>query len=516
MLIRACYCNTGDAFKLQLDHPIHTEKITQRQSTYLHERWLDAIPGIILILSSLLTLFGAFLFPLMAMRAAAVFTLYSIIRFLLAAIAHVRGLEQIKAMEQRSLRESAVRDVYHIIIIPNYNEPEHILHRSLTRLAEWGHAPERMLVILAMEQHEPHAWLKAQSLMSAFKGCFAHLTYTLHPNDLPGEMRCKSSNLSWAVHFADTSLVAGFHLDPSKVIVTTMDADTLWHPHYFDALGEQFCHSDAPYARIWQAPIRYHANIYDVHPALRLANVYSTAMELAYLSAAWWPSMPISSYSLSLNLLRRMNFWETNVIADEWHTYIKGYFVTKGQLKTEPVYLPFSVNAVTGKTFLSAIMNRYRQTLRHSWGSKEIGYTLHQMTEHRNVPGWRVLLSVGHDLIQGTSGAALLAFGSQLPLLIHPDLRAHILANFWEYPAFIILQLTFVITLILSAMFLYLDIRERPPRPKPLTHKERLQVIMGFLLLPFYGVAFVILPLIHAQLLLLLGRKLTFEVTAKE
>ena len=45
--------------------------------------------------------------------------------------------------------------------------------------------------------------------------------------------------------------------------------------------------------------------------------------------------MPMSSYSLSLRLLEMSGYWDADVIADEWHMFVKAFFARNGEVKVE-------------------------------------------------------------------------------------------------------------------------------------------------------------------------------------
>ena len=175
-----------------------------------------------------------------------------------------------------------------------------VLRRSLDRLAEQADARTSITVVLAMEAAEPGARQKGEQLGAEYRAAFAHVFVTVHP---PGEMQCKSANLNWALRWAKHNMVddLGYNLD--HLVVTTMDADTLWHPRYFESLRVLFATDPQRYATYWQAPIRYHGNVWEAHPLMRILHAYASAWELAYLAAPWWRALPMSSYSASLRLL---------------------------------------------------------------------------------------------------------------------------------------------------------------------------------------------------------------------
>lgn len=75
-------------------------------------------------------------------------------------------------------------------------------------------------IYLAMEEREEDVANKARNLIECFHGCFCRITYSIHPQGIPGEVPGKSSNQSWAVRQA-----SDFYNDYQKkdIIVTVMD-----------------------------------------------------------------------------------------------------------------------------------------------------------------------------------------------------------------------------------------------------------------------------------------------------
>ena len=72
-----------------------------------------------------------------------------------------------------------------------------------------------------MEEKEDKSAFKAQNLITAFEQSFYKMSYTIHPEDIPGEAQGKSSNESWAgkqacKDYPDAAL-------KQNIIMTTMD-----------------------------------------------------------------------------------------------------------------------------------------------------------------------------------------------------------------------------------------------------------------------------------------------------
>jgi hypothetical protein len=386
--------------------------------------------------------------------------------------------------------------------------------------------------MLAMEAAEAGSVAKAQKLVEEYQPYFAHVLYSVHPRGLPGEMQCKSANESWAVKWAKRALVDEIGVETDRICVTTMDADTRWSQGYFDALSYFFATDPQRYLRFWQAPIRYHGNIWEINPLMRMVNAYATAMELAYLANPFWLALPMSSYSMSLRLLDSTGYWDGDVIADEWHMFIKSYFYKDGQVSLTPVMLPFLADATVGDNFWDALRQRYQQTLRHAWGSKEVGYAIAKMLEHPEVPfgrSLRLLARIAHDILLAGAGWVILTVGSQLPVLLHPEIAPFAIGDLagnpdWLMtivtgivadPVWLILTFASLAVILLGGVFWVQDMIVRPPRTHPPSLQERLLTVLSFPLLPILAVAVVALPTIHAQTRLLLGIPLQFRVSRK-
>lgn len=497
------------------------------------ERALDGIPGCLAWLALLFCFASALAFPRVVLTLAALIYAYSALRFTLAGLSNLRGLRKIREWEAtdwhaKYLETAKTRAdvlpweaVRHVVIIPNYKEPDEILRKTLDNLAAQVGARQRMAIVLAMEGAEANASAKAERLMADYRDRFLAINYSVHPTGLPGELRCKSSNEAWAARHARRWLIDELGWDINHMVVTSMDADTLWHPLYFHALAYAFATapSDIRYTRFWQAPIRYHANIWEISPPMRLVNAYGTAFELAYLSAPFWYALPMSSYSLSFRLLDSSGYWDGDVIADEWHMFIKSFFANHGAVTLEPIFLPFLATATTGDTVWETVKNRYQQTLRHAWGSKEVGFIIARILEHPETPlrdSLKLLLRATHDILLAGAGWVILTLGSQLPVLFNPGLvpPLHLIHT---DPVYLIQVISSIVVVVLGVVFWLQDIGVRPPRPahRPQTNKERLLTLASFPLLVILTFIFVAMPVLHAQTRLLLGSSLQFQVARK-
>ncbi len=484
----------------------------------LYWRLLDALPGVLAGICTALIVILSVWSPSVALDLAAALAGYTALRFMLAGISYTRGLRLIRRSEHaetNSLASLAHTDVHHLVILPSIGDGTGVLRQSLDALAMYARARSTMTVVIALEAADPAAIDTGMILQAEYRIAFANLLVTHHPPNLPGEIACKGANLTWAARQARHFLVDDGLINRDSIVVTVMDADTLWHPRYFAELSARFVSDSQRYCTYWQAPMRYTGNVWKAPAWLRALHAQASGWELAYLAAPWWLSLPMSSYSASLRLLEDSGYWDPTAIADEWHVAITSFFRQRRRQRVQPIYEPFLAQTVTAPTVGQTLSARYRQTLRHAWGAKEIGYTLDQMRRQPHtslVRSARLLLRVAHDNLMAGAGWLVIVLGSQLPFLLHPTWAR----TQWGSGVFWSIQVSAAVIAAIALFFWIADLRMRPPRPTPWTGREIIEEVLGMILLGVLTAVCVGLPVLHAQLRLVAGKSLEFRVTAKQ
>ncbi|KAJ9102327.1 hypothetical protein QFC21_002727 [Naganishia friedmannii] len=252
-------------------------------------------------------------------------------------------------------------DVVHAIVIPNYMEDIDTLRDTLQNLASHRAAPHSYIPVLGMELRETAASLKALQLVSEFKGSFKDVRYTLHPDGLSGEIAGKGSNLAWATRSVwmgmrptteESSRDGGAVVDErTRTVITVMDSDN-------------------------HVPV-----------GVRVTDIFWAMGGLSTLYEGSSAKIPTSAYSLSLCLAESVGGWDpdTFAIGEDMHMFIKCNISTRGNLVSETIYSPASQMDVMGnikggiRGFIGAHQARYKQAVRHLWGSLDIAYTLHRI-----------------------------------------------------------------------------------------------------------------------------------------
>mmetsp|Transcript_25008 Transcript_25008/g.43180 ORF Transcript_25008/g.43180 Transcript_25008/m.43180 type:complete len:511 (+) Transcript_25008:205-1737(+) len=280
-------------------------------------------------------------------------------------------------------------DVHHVVVIPNYKEALDTLTDTLDNLASHRRARSAYIVVLAMEEAESGSFEKASQLMKLYQASFLDMMCTVHPSNLPGEARGKSSNVAWAVSQAANRFCG----QNSQMIVTILDADIQFSENYFSQLTHEYCLA-SPEERermLFAAPIFFDRNSHEVPGLVRVADNLWAMAQTASLSADNVFKFPCSAYSVTMDLARFVGFWDAGpeAMGEDLHMFLKCFFATTGRLITKPVWSPARCSNVCGGSYVGSILSRYSQAKRHLWGSIDISYCLEQLIIRKNKPSFR-------------------------------------------------------------------------------------------------------------------------------
>jgi hypothetical protein len=411
----------------------------------------------------------------------------------------------------------APSDVRHVVIVPTYKEPAEIINRTLDALAAQHCADERLIVVLGMEEREANARAKSEAIISDYAGRFLHMMATIHPGNIAGEEPGKSSNEAWAGRKARAEIdVLG--IDPALTTITSCDADSVLHPAYFSAVAASFAEEERRHLSFWQAPIFFYNNIWQVPAPVRFTTWMQHASQLSELAMPWFDSLPISTYTLSLQLCERCGYWDPAVIPEDWHSYLNCLFETGDEIAVHSVFLPTFGDATDGEGMADAVKNRYEQLKRHSWGAEDVGYIWGQLTERKHA--WRSstafrFTQVLHDhsmrVINWTVLTSIYIYTAYFSRLHWYDLgwRASIAHNI------VVLNVLFVIGTLIMLSSIVLELWRCPPPDSKSRLGTAVEIIALWLLLPVLGLLLGMLPALSAQTRLMIGIPLGYKVTPK-
>ncbi len=402
-------------------------------------------------------------------------------------------------------------ELYHVIIIPEYHEPIHILRRTLDNLTKQDFPKERIIVVLATEDKDPDAKETGQLLKKEYESHFGHFLVTRHILHI-GEVAGKSSNMAWAGKRLAAALKK-LQIPLTYTTVTSCDADALLHPKYFSYLSHEFLADPHREKHFYQGAILFYSNIWRIPLPGRVLNTLYSISNLALLNQGQ-RLINFSTYSLALATAIKAGYWAVDVIPEDYHLFFKVYFLYGSEVKTKSIFLPILVDAAESHGFWRTMVNQYEQSKRWAWGISDIPFVIRNAILHSEIPlGDRVrrLLLLMEQHVFWSSNWFVLTLGSTLPPIVNPAFGRTVLGHNLSQLSSGILTLSTVFLLVVIAI----DWRTKPPRPKDFKAWNLPFLYIQWLTIPIVSFFLAALPGLDAHTRLILGKRLEYRVTEK-
>ncbi|MEX0617278.1 MAG: glycosyltransferase family 2 protein [Candidatus Woykebacteria bacterium] len=480
--------------------------------------FVESLPAYIswILLSS--PFWAVFLAPRFIAFFIILFDIYFFWKAALLGINSIRGYLKIKQVSRdfwvKKMRGEKLdySKVKHFIFIPTYKEPIEILDRTLTFLSEQELQTKQVSIVLATEKREEGVLEKAQNLKKRYSRHFDNFLITSHVLE-GGEVVGKSSNLSFAAK-ETKSFVEQKGYDKNFILATSCDADVLLHPKYLSNLTYKFLKDPEKYLRFWQGALVFYNNIWRVPIFVRVVHTIYSINGIAELLRPG-SNFNYSTYSLSWNLLEETNFWDADVVAEDWHLFFKAFFLHKGSVSLDSIFLPLFADAAEGSSYWKSLQAQYKQNRRWAWGVTDIGYAIREFWKRRaEISKINFFFRFARALEQHLLWPAnwwLLTLGASIPPLINPAFRFTALGFYLPRISGFILT----VCAIFIVCVIVVDWLLRPPRPEYFKKSFLPFTILQYILLPLTGLLFGALPGMDAHTRLILGKRLDYQVTEK-
>lgn len=483
----------------------------------LIQRLLEILPGFVSWNLILFPVWGAFVAPMAVAYFILLFDIFwfykSITFAFFAIIAHLR-IEASKRMDWLGELKFFPdwKNVHHLVIICTYKEPLYILERTLESLFKQTMPKNQMSVVLGFEAREDNWQAKATELKKKFQGKFAHFLINEHVL-IPGETAGKHSNARSCILLAKEKLIKTKKIDTEYCIVSSCDADHVYHPNHFAYLAYKFLDNPRRYERFWQPAVVFYNNFWRLPPPVRVANTFSTIWNTAQLIRTD-RLLSTQNYALSFRLLERIDYWDPDVIPEDWHMFFKAFFITNGKVEVEPIFLPLSADAAESTDFFRTLKNMYEQQKRCAWGVSDDPYVIRNYFLSRTIPFWdktlRVLRLIEDHFLWPVNWF-IITLGVNIPALVNKNFSKTAIGFNLSRTSSLILT----ICLLFLAIILYIDAKQRPPRPQEVSKLRALLIPFEFVLMPIVGFIFTTLPGLDAHTRLMLGKYIEYRVTEK-
>lgn len=431
----------------------------------------------------------------------------------LATLSYKRIQEKEKiSFPKKLLKLKQSKEIYHLVVIPHYNEPSYKLESTLQSVTSTDYPyKHQFILVLGCEEREEGIQEKAKKLVETHEQFFKDILVVYH-NLLPHEAPGKASNQTFAVRKADEYLQK-LGVKRENVIVTICDADSHMPKNYFSYLTYRYLtDNDRLYHFYWGAVLLYN-NFLKLPIFSRMQATLSSIIRMAFLSQDD-NLIQTSTYSTSLWLLHKINFWDVDIIPEDWHIYLQAFFTFGERVKTLPLYTIINSDAVHSGGNVKTFVNRYEQEKRWAWGASDIGYAVNRFFNTPHLPVWpkikKIAFLMETHLLWPTS-FFVLTISASIPALVNPYFKSTVLGFLLPQVAGLILTITSVFLI----LYIYLDIKVRHKlnQKTPVTAFPFLVIQWYFL--PVISFFLSALPALDAHTRMLFGKKIHYKVTEK-
>ncbi len=427
-----------------------------------------------------------------------------------------------KLYNDQLLKVQAIKDgrnldwtrVFHLIILPVYQEGLEVLEPAINSYCSADYPIENIILVLAVEERAGiDAQTRAESLRKQFENKFFKFRIIVHPDGLIGETIGKGSNCAYAAEEISHEL-RELNIPYENVLVSNFDCDTTVASNYFSHLTFDFLTIDKPHQASYQPMPLFHNNIWDTPAVARVIAISSSFWQLVEASR---PDrlVTFSSHSMSFKTLVDVGFWRRDLIPEDSYIFWQCFMHFNGDYRTHPLFTFVSMDAVLGTSYVGTLIAQYKQKRRWAWGAIQISIVFPQFAKNKLIPLWKKLL-YGYRMIEGyyfwATASIMIAILGWLPLILGGDRFGNSVLAF---------NLPFMTRGIMSvaAFFLvfsvYINLVLLPTRPKGYSRWKSFSMVWQWIFSPIVSSVFGSLPAIDAQTRLMFGRYMEFWVTPK-
>ena|SRR5581483_7953634 len=483
------------------------------------QRALEILPGFVSWNLILFPYWGIFIIPKAVAYFILIFNIYWFYQSLTIGITIIISHLRIQAAMNYDWQEDlkSFKDyskVRHVIIIPTYKEPLHILQRTLNSLKNQELDRKQLIVVLAMEakEDEKERLEKVKALNKEFGKIFRNLFVTVHKLKA-GEVAGKASNERYAAIWIKKNLIDTEKLDINYCTITSCDADHVYHKKHFACLTYKFLDNPRRYNFFWQPGVLFYNNIWEIPAITRVQNTLGSIWNLSQLPRKD-RLINQQNYSLSFKLANDVDYWDADKIPEDWGIFFKAYFKMKGKVEVDPIYLPIYADAAQSTSMIKTLKVQYEQLKRWAWGTSDDPWIIKYYFLTPGVPFFdktmRLLYVIQSHFLWPVNWF-FITIGLSIPTFMNPSFGRTTLG--FLVPKISSTILTIALTFLI--LMLAIDSFYKPKRPKTFPLWRAILTPLEFILMPIAGFFFSALPGIDAHTRLMLGKYIEYKVTEK-
>lgn len=405
--------------------------------------------------------------------------------------------------------------IYHAVILATVDEELSLLEQSIASYANADYDTSKIILVLATEDRAgEEAQKRARILEEKFSKSFGKFLITRHPDNIPGEVKGKGTNMNWAATILRQELKER-EIAEENVILSTFDSDTVVAKNYFAHLTYDFLTVAKPLQTSYQPMPVYHNNIWDA-PAV--ARVVATSSAFWQLIEASRPDRLITfaSHAMSFKTFCEVGMFMKDSIDEDSFIFWQCFMRFNGDYRNKPLFTTVSMDAVMGPNLWQTIVAQYKQKRRWAYGVTQITYIIPNFLKNKMIPLWKRLL-FAERFLEGhyfwATASIMIAILGWLPLHFGGS-------RFGNTVLALNLPVMTKIIMSVATFFLifsvYINHMTLPKRPAGYGLWRSLSMMLQWTLSPIVASVFGSLPAIDAQTRVMLGKYMeSFWVTPK-
>ena len=405
--------------------------------------------------------------------------------------------------------------VYHAVIMVAYNEGMETLVPTVEAVKNTSFPNERIIFVFGYEERGGEEIEKcAKELAEMYKDTFYEFIPVKHPDGLPGEIKGKGPNLTYAGEKL-AKYVKKQKIPADKVIVTSLDSDNRMSEGYLDYVAYEFVVHEDRKRMAFQPVSLFMNNIWDASAPMRVIAVSNSFFNVINVKR---PHLlrNFASHSQPLDALKEMNFWSKRTIVEDGHQYWRSLFHFRGKYEVLSIKVPIYQDAVIEETFRKTLKAQFIQLRRWDYGASDVAYVGVRLVnpKRRRMNFWYLLakfwrLLDGHVTLAAMS--PIVAFGGWVPRLLNFQTRDLLTYNLPNTVSWI--QLFASIGLMIT---IFMSLRMLPPRPRRYNKIKSFGMVLQWILSPIVAIVYQSFAAFYAQTRLLTGHYMEkFDVTKK-
>jgi hypothetical protein len=406
-------------------------------------------------------------------------------------------------------------DIQHIVLIPHMKEPAHVLEDTINGILNMNYSSKNISIVLASEAADPDGYKVSQMLKTKYEQFFNHIWVTTHKLE-HGELVGKSSNMAFASKEVYKE-VEKLGWDLKKVTITSCDADSLLPYNYLANITHNFVADPDRIYKFYSAAVLLYANIWELPFFARVKNSMSTIYNVAKLVRTD-KLVPFSTYTTSFWLIKEIGFWSSDIIPEDFHTFLKSLFKYPNKVSTVPIFQKVMSDAAEGTGNVDTFKNNYFQERRWAWGISDDGWIIKNIIKSLtgkqkfSIRSIYIAMHVVFDHIAGVGIALMVTIGGYIPFLLNKRFAN----TFFGFNLPIVTSLIINITFGFLIAMIIIDSFLKPARKGKVSILKRIIYFLEWFIQPFTGMLMVALPGFEAHTRLLFGKYLEYYLTKKK